>query len=252
MRHRCAGIFVLGTIVWAAGAFAQPGANSAKLYFVLLTRPANPPQLSKEAGEKLQNEHLANIRKLHAEHKLLVAGPFTDNTSLRGIFVLRASSLEQAQEWANSDPAVKARRLAAEVHGPWQADTSLIHEPDTKESMEQYTMVLVKKSEKWDPRFAEFSEAMSHHRSFMKDMVDRGKVALAGPFAANEASDFARGGNLSSGCGGNQQAYRRRSFGEGRSGEGGDSSLDYGKRSPGSWAGDEGVSEGISVIRYQI
>ena len=78
----------------------QTQTSTADYFLVLLKRPANPPQLSKEAGEKLQEEHLANIRKLHAEHKLLVAGPFTDDTSLRGILVLHASSLQQAQDWA--------------------------------------------------------------------------------------------------------------------------------------------------------
>ena len=46
--------------------------NSAQYYLVLLNRPANAPQLSKEAGEKLQEEHMANIRKMVAEHKMLV------------------------------------------------------------------------------------------------------------------------------------------------------------------------------------
>jgi uncharacterized protein YciI len=174
----------------AAPAVAQSEANAAQLYFVLLTRPANAPQLSKEAGEKLQEEHMADIRKMHAEHKLLIAGPFIDNTTLRGIFVLEAASLEQAQEWASGDPAVKAGRLAAEVHGPWKVDASLIHEPDKMEGMEEYTIVLVKKSEKWEPSSAEFSEAMSHHHAFMKDMFDRGNVALAGPFAGDHESDL--------------------------------------------------------------
>jgi uncharacterized protein len=185
-----AAISFLCALVLVAGAFGQSEASTAKLYFVLLTRPANATQLSKEAGEKLQQEHLANIRKLHAEQKLLIAGPFTDDTSLRGIFVLKATSLAQAQEWANSDPAVKAGRLAAEVHGPWQVDSSLIHEPEPTEGMEQYTVELVKKSEKWDPSTAEFSEAMSRHRSFIGDMFARGNIAVAGPFASNEASEL--------------------------------------------------------------
>jgi hypothetical protein len=71
---------LLSLIALAASAFTQgqtqPDAKPAQYFFVLLNRPVNAPQLSKEAGAKLQDEHMANIRKLAAEHKLVVAGPF--------------------------------------------------------------------------------------------------------------------------------------------------------------------------------
>ena len=37
---------------------SQPDASQKQYFFVLLTRPADPPQLSKEAGEKLQEDHM--------------------------------------------------------------------------------------------------------------------------------------------------------------------------------------------------
>lgn len=139
--------------------------------------------MSKEASEKLQEEHMAHIRKLAAEHKLAIAGPFMDDTVLRGIFVLRAKSIDEAQQLANSDPAVKAGRLSAEVHGPWFIDPSTIHEPSAGEQgMQQYTLVLMKRGEKWDPGAPEFRELVNQYPALLKKMTSQGKVAVAGPF----------------------------------------------------------------------
>jgi uncharacterized protein YciI len=154
-----------------------------------LKRPANAPQLSKEAGEKLQDEHMANIRKMAAEHKLVIAGPFEEDTTLRGIFVFHADSAAQVQDWANNDPAVKAGRLAAEVHGPWLIDASAIHPPATPEGMEQYTLVLLKRGEKWNPDAPECMDVMKQHGAYAEQMITQGNLAIAGAFPFNDQGE---------------------------------------------------------------
>ncbi len=165
------------------------GKKPMRYFLVLLNRPASAPRLSKEAGEKLQEEHMANIRKMAAEHKLVVAGPFMDDTALRGIFVLQAESAEQAQEWADSDPAVKAGRLAAEVHGPWQIEADAIHAAAEPAGMEQYTLVLMKRAEHWNPEAPEFMEVIKRHHAFVRQMTEEGSIAVAGPFPLSEAGE---------------------------------------------------------------
>jgi uncharacterized protein YciI len=186
----CGNLTLVCLLAFTVFAIAQSEPNARKYFFVLLKRPANAPQLSKDAGEKLQEEHLANIRKLHSEHKLLVAGPFMDDTSLRGIFVLKAESLEQAQDWAGSDPAIKAGRLVPEIHGPWLIDPSSIHEPDTTQGMEQYTLVLTKNGDRWDPSAPGFLGVMKQHRAFLNEMSEKGKIAVAGSFPFNDPSEL--------------------------------------------------------------
>ena len=134
------GLLVLGSLFVAFAWQTQPAPTApaptaeGKLFFVLLKRPASAPQLSKEAGEKLQEEHMANIRRLYAEQKLVMAGPFMDDGILRGIFVMKAASLDEAKSLAETDPAIQAGRLVAEVHGPWMVSADEIPDPTTMSS----------------------------------------------------------------------------------------------------------------------
>lgn len=88
------------------------------VYLAFLERGSFTPP-SKEAAEELQRAHIANINRLAEMKKLIVAGPFGDNGQLRGIFVFKVGSLEEAKLLTETDPAVKAGRLVLDLH-PWQ------------------------------------------------------------------------------------------------------------------------------------
>lgn len=83
---------------------------------VLLVRPPNAPNLPQAELEKLQEGHMANIRNLAAEGKLLKAGPFEDYSgrNVRGMFILTTESVEKAREWVANDPLIKVGRLVPE------------------------------------------------------------------------------------------------------------------------------------------
>lgn len=165
-------VFLLLLECWLV-AFCQ--SESQQFFLVLLKRPANPPQLSKEAGEQLQNEHMANIRKMYSEGRLVIAGPFSEDSDLRGIFVLKAASVGQAQQWAAEDPAVKAGRLKAEVHGPWLVDADMIHKPAPSNDLEQYSFVIFRRGST--------HAGAGDEKSAINQLAGNEQSALGGTFA---------------------------------------------------------------------
>ena len=68
--------------------------------------------------DQLQTAHLAHIQALTDAGKVVTAGPLLDDGFLRGIYVFRAESIEEAQSFADADPMVKVNRLVVEIH-PW-------------------------------------------------------------------------------------------------------------------------------------
>jgi len=103
----------------AAGPVANEYEMTTYQVAFLKRGPAWTPGDSPE-HQKLQEAHMAHIRRMAETGKLLVAGPFTDDGDLRGMFVFRASSLEEAKALAEQDPTVQAGRLILEWH-PWFA-----------------------------------------------------------------------------------------------------------------------------------
>jgi uncharacterized protein YciI len=95
------------------------------MYFAFLTRGEKWTPEKTPATEEIQKGHMANINRLAEMKKLIAAGPFGDNGRLRGIFVFRVGSLEEAKALTASDPAVQAGRLAVEMH-PWMVPDGVL------------------------------------------------------------------------------------------------------------------------------
>lgn len=95
---------------------ASPAIEFDSFILVLLVRPPNAPDMPKADLDKLQEGHMANMRRLADEGKLFKAGPTEDYSgrNVRGIFILKTESLDDAKAWVATDPSVKAGRLAPE------------------------------------------------------------------------------------------------------------------------------------------
>lgn len=134
MRLKWIGMLVLAGSVMASGAArgapASPAAEQSRMgtvYLVLLKK--GPAWTAEETSDSraIQEAHMANIRSMWAAKKLIIAGPMGDNGEIRGIFLFQVAKLEEAQALAESDPAVKAGRLVAEIH-PWWVETRALPE----------------------------------------------------------------------------------------------------------------------------
>jgi uncharacterized protein YciI len=103
---------------------------------------------------------------------------------------LRADSAAQAQARADTDPAVKAGRLSADVHGPWLVDASAIHDPAEPPGFEQHTLVLLKRGQDWNSNAPGFIDLMKQHSAFVKQMIDQGNLALARLFPFSDQGEL--------------------------------------------------------------
>ena len=103
------------------------GADSygMRQYVFAYLRKGPNRDLVPEAAAALQKAHLANITRLAKAGKLVLAGPFMDDTDIRGIYVFAVESLEEAEQIANSDPAIQAGSLSLELH-PWYGSAALM------------------------------------------------------------------------------------------------------------------------------
>ncbi|MEO5647555.1 MAG: YciI family protein [Chitinophagaceae bacterium] len=102
----------------------EPGFEMKKYWFVMLTKGKNRSHDSASAA-KIQQGHMENITRLYEMGKIHVAGPFGDDGNWRGIFIMDCKDQKEAEELLQTDPAIKAGRLAFEIHPWWTAKNSV-------------------------------------------------------------------------------------------------------------------------------
>lgn len=83
-------------------------------------RPADPKQRA-----ELQRGHMANIARLAEAGTLIVAGPFLDTGELRGIYIFKVKTIEEARQLTETDPAIQAGSLVMELK-PWYGSAALL------------------------------------------------------------------------------------------------------------------------------
>ena len=108
----------------ALAARLKADAYGMKPYVMALLKSGPNRNQDSATAANLLKAHLANIGRLAKEGKLVLAGPFLDDTGLQGIYIFNVETVEEAKALTESDPAIKAGRLVMELH-PWYGSAAL-------------------------------------------------------------------------------------------------------------------------------
>jgi uncharacterized protein YciI len=82
---------------------------------VILKTGPNPLPAGPKRDDAFRG-HFANMKRLAAEGKLAVAGPFGDKNDWRGMFIFAVNTTEEAERLVSTDPVVKSGEMVPEFH----------------------------------------------------------------------------------------------------------------------------------------
>lgn len=133
---------------WPALARAQPGptydaALASRLgadeygmrHYVLVVLKTGPNRMpAGPARDAMFKGHFDNIKRLAAEGKLVLAGPFDGTDGWRGLFVLAVDNLDEAKALASTDPVLASGEMVAEYH-KYYGSAALLLVPQTHETL---------------------------------------------------------------------------------------------------------------------
>ena len=176
-------------------AFAANVSAQSKSYTIaFLNSKPDAEKVDKETTSKLMEGHMANIKRLAKEGKLLAAGPFDGGG---GLFIFNTTSIEEAESWVNSDPAVQAHRWNIELlsYTPRIGSICPVSEPY---EMVSYTFVRFNAIvEKFTA--SSYPTLIRQHDAYVKEVVNREDIVTEAIFGPNEGGILIVKGELPSG-----------------------------------------------------
>ncbi len=84
------------------------------VFVILKTGPNKVPEGAERT--KMFQGHFANMSRLAAEKKLVMAGPLDGVEGRRGIFVFATSDIDEAKKMVATDPVIINGEMVAEYH----------------------------------------------------------------------------------------------------------------------------------------
>ena len=96
----------------------EPANKLVEFHMAILKRGPKWTAAESPETKRLQQEHVKYVLATLNSGKAIIAGPFTDDGEIIGVFVFRAPSAAEAKAWAEADPSVASGHYIVEMH-PW-------------------------------------------------------------------------------------------------------------------------------------
>ncbi len=161
--------------------FSLPLFAQQKQFTLVFLNKKENPERPKVVVDKIMEGHMANIKRLAKESKLLVAGPFDGGG---GIFILNTTSVDEAKDWLSTDPGIQANRWNIEflLFTPRIGSACAVGE---KYEMIQYSFV------RFTATVSKFSastypQILHRHDEYIKQLNVTGNVIAEGTFGDHD------------------------------------------------------------------
>jgi len=148
-------------------------------------------------GPKWTNKRNTEIKKRHEKHfkyvlslldsgKAVIAGQFSGSSDIAAVFILRASSADEARALIEADPEIKSGQLAAEIRPWWSED--IFKKGSTPARLETVYFGFLKRGpnrKEGDGKTPEVQELQKAHIANINRLAETKKLVMAGPFGDN-------------------------------------------------------------------
>jgi uncharacterized protein YciI len=162
----------------------EPEHKLVQFHMALLKRGPKWTAAENADTKRLHQQHVEYVTSLLDSGKAIIAGPFTDDSEIDGVFIFRASSADEAKAWAEADPSVTSGFRIAEMHEWWSED--IFGKPAKPLKLTQTFLAFLTRGEKWTPEKTPATEEIQKgHMANINKLAEMKKLVAAGPFGGN-------------------------------------------------------------------
>ena len=180
-------LFALSLLSGATGCASTSGGSepSASEYVFVFLKTGPATDLTKQAQQEAFQGHFSNMGRMADVGQLLMAGPMGDPKSdpdHRGLWMFDTNRVEQALEWARTDPTVQLGVFVLEAYEfETEADLNQLRDLDRQEEAERLADPEI--PDEWQGRgylLASLPVDVPGASALFGELADRPGIALAG------------------------------------------------------------------------